>query len=516
MTGAHQRPLTELAADVLRATAGADAVTVARAAMAAIVNGESGPERLNAFISFDYDAASAQAAAIDEQVAAAPAAPDEPGAAGAAGAARAAGAAARWPLAGVPVAVKDNICTLGLPTTCGSRFLADYRSPYEATVVRRLRAAGAVIVGKTNLDEFGMGSSTENSAFGPTHHPHDATRVPGGSSGGSAAAVAAGMVPAALGSETGGSVRQPAAFCGIVGIKPSWGRVSRYGLVAYASSLDQVGVFGRTVEDAALLLRTIAGADPHDATAAAEPVPDYVAAAAQARTGGAAPLRQLVVGVPDEYFPPGLDEGVRRACAGALDRLRELGATVRRVSLPHTSHAVPAYYVLAPAEASSNLARFDGVRFGVRAAAAATVDLYERSRSAGFGAEVRRRIMLGTYVLSAGYYDEYYGTAQRVRTLIARDFDRVFAGGVDLLFTPTTPTPAFGLGEKLADPYEMYLSDVFTVTANLAALPALTLPVGTAGGLPVGGQLIAPRWGEPAMIAAAAALEAALAHGGAA
>lgn len=491
----HVRPVAAIAADVAAGSVRAE--DVARSAMAAVVNGESSPGRLNAFISFDYEGAIAQAAEVDAAVA----------------------AGAALPLAGVPVAVKDNICAVGLPTTCGSRILADYRSPYDATVVRRLRAAGAVIVGKTNMDEFGMGSSTENSAFGPTRNPHDPARVPGGSSGGSAAAVAAGLVPVALGSETGGSVRQPAAFCGVVGIKPSYGRVSRYGLVAYASSLDQVGVFGRSVRDAALLLRVIAGPDPRDATCATADSRDFAAAttpapetARPAGPAAAGPLASVVVGVPGEYFTPGLDAGVRRACDLALDRLRALGATVRSVSLPHTRHAVPAYYVIATAEASSNLARFDGVRYGARARhAASTLDVYRLSRSTGFGGEVKRRIMLGTFALSAGYHDEYYGTAQRVRTLIVRDFDAVFAAGVDVLFTPTTPTAAFRLGEKTADPYEMYLSDVFTVTANLAALPALSLPIGRADGLPVGGQFVAPRWAESTMIATAALLESELA-----
>jgi aspartyl-tRNA(Asn)/glutamyl-tRNA(Gln) amidotransferase subunit A len=482
----HRQPLAGIARAV---NAGRiSAAEAVQAAMADIVTGESGPDRLNAFTSFRYEAAVAAAHRVDARV-----------------------RAGETPLlAGVAVAVKDNICTLDLPTTCGSRMLAGYTSPFEATVVRRLRDAGAVIAGKTNLDEFGMGSSTENSAFGPTRNPLDPARVPGGSSGGSAAAVAAGWVPAALGSETGGSVRQPAAFCGVVGIKPSYGRVSRYGLVAYASSLDQVGVFGRTVADAALLLDVIAGADARDATSAAVPSADYAGIARAASTR--ASLASTVVGVPEEYFGDGIEPGVRAACEAAIDSLRALGAEVRTVSLPHTRLAVPAYYVIAPAEASSNLSRFDGVRYGARAADATTAtEVYERTRGGGFGAEVRRRIMLGTYALSAGYYDEYYGTAQRVRTLIARDFDAVFAAGADVLFTPTTPTTAFRLGEKTADPYTMYLSDVFTVTANLAALPALSLPVGTSGGLPVGGQLIAARWREDALIDTAAALERALA-----
>jgi aspartyl-tRNA(Asn)/glutamyl-tRNA(Gln) amidotransferase subunit A len=450
------------------------------AALSTIAQRDSGPDGLHAFLSLDADGARARADAIDSQTAA-------------------------GPLAGAPLAIKDNLCTLGLPTTCGSRILDGYQSPFEATAVRRLRAAGAIIVGKTNLDEFAMGSSTENSAFGPTRNPHDPARVPGGSSGGSCAAVAAGMAAGALGSETGGSVRQPAAFCGIVGIKPSYGRVSRYGLVAFASSLDHVGVIGRTVEDAARLLQVIAGADPLDATCADRPVPDLVAPCAEDVAG-------LVVGVPDEYFPPELDRSVAWLCNEALERLRDAGAQVRRVSLPHTSYAIPTYYLLAPAEASSNLARYDGVRYGLRAGhGESTREVYEATRSAGFGAEVKRRIMLGTFALSAGYHDAYYGRAQRVRRLITQDFERVFADGVDILFTPTTPGPAFAIGERVDDPYAMYLSDVFTVTANLASLPAISIPIGEVEGLPVGGQFLARRWDESTMIRAAAALERALA-----
>ena len=414
-----------------------------------------------------------------------------------------------WPLAGVPVAVKDNLATLDLPTTCGSRILEGYVSPFEATVVRRLRAAGAVIVGKTNMDEFAMGSSTENSSARVTRNPRDLGRVPGGSSGGSAAAVAADLVPLALGSDTGGSVRQPAAFCGVVGIKPTYGRVSRYGLVAYASSLDQVGTLGRSVTEAARLLEVIAGHDPLDSTSSTRSVPRLAAAA----SGGVA---GLVVGVPGEYVSDALDPAVRKHIARALEILSSSGAEIRRVSLPHTRWAIPTYYILAPAEASSNLARFDGVRYGSRAPGVAdTHELYEATRSAGFGAEVKRRIMLGTYVLSAGYYDAYYGRAQKVRNLIVDDFRQVFASGVDVLFTPTAPTPAFLLGEKTADPYTMYLSDIFTVTANLAGIPALSLPVGEVDGLPVGGQFMAPAWGEEVMIRAARALEMGLSGEGA-
>ena len=406
------------------------------------------------------------------------------------------------PLYGVPFAAKDNICVTGLQVSCGSRILEGYISPYTATVIERLRTAGAVLVGKTNLDEFAMGSSTEFSAFGPTRNPIDPRLVPGGSSGGSAAAVASGVVPIALGSETGGSVRQPAAFCGIVGVKPTYGRVSRYGLVAFGSSLDQVGVFGTNVADAALGLRVIAGRDDLDSTAVDVPVPDYVKALDR-------PLEGVVVGRPREYFPPELDARIATLCDRVLDRCRSLGAEVRDVSLPHTTLAIPVYYIVAPAEASSNLARFDGVRYGLRVAGDGLRGMYESTRSRGFGPEVTRRIMLGTYVLSAGYYDAYYRKAMQVRALIADDFRRVFSAGVDVLFTPTTPTPPFPFGSK-SDPYEMYLSDIFTCTANLAGIPALSLPIGRIGHLPVGGQLMAAHFEEGRMFAAAAALERAL------
>ncbi len=405
-------------------------------------------------------------------------------------------------LAGVPVVVKDNIATLEMPTSCGSRILEGYVSPYEATAIARLLRQGAVIVGKSNMDEFAMGSSTENSAFGPAKNPLNPSLVPGGSSGGSAAAVAAGIVPLALGSETGGSVRQPAAFCGVVGVKPTYGRVSRYGLVAFASSLDQIGVFGRTVDDAALGLESIAGLDPLDSTSAAEPVPSYCEAARGSLAG-------VVIGRPREYFPPELDPDIRERCDAVFDTLRRLGAEVRDVSLPHTSLAIPVYYIIAPAEASSNLARFDGVRYGLRIEGDGLQAMYEATRSRGFGREVTRRILLGTYVLSAGYYDAYYKKAQQARTLIARDFSKVFASGVHLLFTPTTPSPAFPLGAK-SDPYEMYLSDIFTCTANLAGVPAVSLPIGRVNGLPVGGQFMASHFDERQMFVAAYALERAL------
>jgi aspartyl-tRNA(Asn)/glutamyl-tRNA(Gln) amidotransferase subunit A len=410
------------------------------------------------------------------------------------------------PLHGAPIVVKDNIATISLPTSCGSKILEGYVSPFEATAVARLRAAGAIVVAKSNMDEFGMGSSTENSAFGPARNPLSPDRVPGGSSGGSAAAVAAGIVRIALGSETGGSIRQPAAFCGVVGVKPTYGRVSRYGLVAFASSLDQIGAFGRSVDDAAASLAVIAGLDPLDSTSAAEPVPDYRAAARGGLTG-------VVIGRPREYFPDTLDAGVRDKCDAALDHLQALGAIVRDVSLPHTDLAIAAYYIIAPAEASSNLARFDGVRYGLRVETNGLRGMLEATRSRGFGPEVTRRILLGTYVLSAGYYDAYYRKAQQVRGLIARDFASVFDSGVHLLFTPTTPTTAFPLGAR-SEPYAMYLSDVFTCTANLAGVPAMSLPIGRAGGLPVGGQLIANHFDERQMFVAAYALERALGEDG--
>ena len=406
------------------------------------------------------------------------------------------------PLAGVPVAIKDNIATLTLPTSCGSRILEGYVSPFEATTVSRLRAAGAIVIGKTNCDEFAMGSSTENSAFGPTRNPIDPARVPGGSSGGSAAVVAAGVAPIALGSETGGSVRQPAAFCGVVGVKPTYGRVSRHGLVAFASSLDQVGIFGRTVDDAALGMEVIAGRDTLDSTTSDLPTAAY-------RGSVNIPLKGVVIGRPKEYFPDHLDPRIRELCDRALDALRERGAIVRDVSLPHTDLAIPVYYIIAPAEASSNLARFDGVRYGLRIAGEGLKGMYEATRSQGFGPEVTRRILLGTYVLSAGYYDAYYTKAQEVRGQIAEDFRAVFASGVQLLFTPTTPTTAFPLGAK-ADPYEMYLSDIFTATANLAGIPAMSLPIGRIDGLPVGGQFLASHFDEFGMFSAAFALERAL------
>ena len=405
------------------------------------------------------------------------------------------------PLAAMPIALKDNIVTVEQPTTCASRILEGYVSPYNATVVDRLRAAGALIAAKTNLDEFAMGSSTEHSAFGRVMHPLDPTRVPGGSSGGSAALVAAGVVPAALGSETGGSVRQPASFCGVVGVKPSYGRVSRYGLVAFGSSLDCVSVFGQTVGDAARVLSTISGHDPLDATTLDRPAMQVPKTLPD--------LRGLTVGLPKEYFPADLDAGVAAALRRTADKIRELGGAVREVSLPNSAYAVPTYYIIAPAEAAANLARYDGVRYGRRKVGPEgdIRALYRTTRGEGFGDEVRRRILVGTYVLSAGYYDAYYRKAQRVRALIAEDFRQVFQGGVDLLLTPTTPTPAFKAGEKTEDPVAMYLADVFVSSMSLAGLPALSLPAGRSEGLPIGAQLVAPYFEEERMLAAAQVLE---------
>ncbi|MGI9041671.1 MAG: Asp-tRNA(Asn)/Glu-tRNA(Gln) amidotransferase subunit GatA [Gemmatimonadales bacterium] len=416
-------------------------------------------------------------------------------------AARVDGAAAPGPLGGMPIAVKDNIVTVEQPTTCGSRILEGYVSPYTATAVERLRAAGAMVAAKTNLDEFAMGSSTEHSAFGRVKHPLDPARVPGGSSGGSAALVAAGVVPAALGSETGGSVRQPASFCGVVGVKPSYGRVSRYGLVAFGSSLDCISVFGRTVDDAARVLSAMSGSDPLDATTLDRPPMEL--------SDTLGDLQGITVGLPKEYYPADLDPGVAAALRRTQNLLRDLGAELREVALPNSAYAVPTYYIVAPAEAAANLARYDGVRYGRRwvGGDGDIRGLYQATRGEGFGAEVRRRILVGTYVLSSGYYEAYYRKAQQVRALIADDFRRAFASGVDLLLTPTTPTPAFRAGEKTEDPVAMYLADIFVSAVSLAGLPALSLPAGRSEGLPVGAQLIAPFFEEPRLLAAAGALE---------
>ncbi len=437
--------------------------------------------KVRAYVNQAQESASAQADALDRQL-------------------------KQWrktkPLMGMPLAIKDNICTEGMPTTCSSRMLQHFVPPYDATVITKLREQGYILLGKTNLDEFAMGSSTENSAFGPSRNPWDLHRVPGGSSGGSAAAVAADECVAALGSDTGGSIRQPAAFCGVVGLKPTYGRVSRYGLVAFASSLDQIGPITKDVRDAACVLGSIAGHDPQDSTSADVPVPDYLKALAKKD------LKKLRVGVPREFFAEGLDPEVDQAVKAAIAELKTLGGEIKDIQLPRTDAAVAVYYVLATAEASSNLARFDGVKFGLRAKETKDLaDLYMKTRQEGFGPEVKRRIMLGTYVLSAGYYDAYYGKAQAVRTLVCQDFEAAFKE-VDLIVTPATPTPAFKLGEKSEDPLQMYLSDIFTISVNLAGLPAIALPCGfSKSGLPIGLQLIGRPFEEETILRAAYAYE---------
>ncbi|MBL0059605.1 MAG: Asp-tRNA(Asn)/Glu-tRNA(Gln) amidotransferase subunit GatA [Elusimicrobia bacterium] len=437
---------------------------------------------LKAFLSLNEASALAQADAVDKKIAQG----GDPGA-----------------LAGVPVAVKDNMCVAGTRTTCASKILENFTANYDATAVAKLRAAGAVFIGKTNLDEFAMGSSTENSAFFTTKNPWDLSRIPGGSSGGSASAVAARLAPLALGSDTGGSIRQPAALCGVVGLKPTYGRVSRFGLVAFASSLDQIGPFAANVPDTALLLQALSGHDPKDSTSARMPVPDF----ARALSRGVKGLR---VGLPKEYFIDGMDPEVEAAVRAAVKTLESLGAKITEVTLPHTDVGLSVYYVIAPSEASANLARFDGVRYGHRSARAENLlQQYEFSRDEGFGPEVKRRIMLGTYALSSGYYDAFYLKAQKVRTLIKRDFDRAFES-VDLIATPTTPTAAFKAGEKSDDPLQMYLSDVFTISCNLAGLPGLSLPCGfTSNKLPIGLQLLGKPFDEETVLAAAAAYEGA-------
>ena len=448
------------------------AISAAELTEAVLARIQAVEPRVRAYITTDPEGARCQAAAADARLQAGTAAP----------------------LTGIPIAVKDVLCTNGLATTCASRMLADFVPPYDAAVVERLRQQGAVIVGKTNMDEFAMGSSTETSWFGPVRNPWDLERVPGGSSGGSAAAVAADACIAALGSDTGGSIRQPAAYCGLVGIKPTYGRVSRYGLIAYASSLDQVGPMTKDVRDSAIMLQALSGYDGRDSTSVNRPVPDYCAA-----LGG--DVAGLTIGVPREYFVDGMDTEVEAAVRAAVALLEQQGATIRPISLPHTEYAVAAYYLIAPAEASANLARYDGVSYGLRVAADNGLqEMYARTRSQGFGAEVQRRIMLGTYALSAGYYDAYYKKASQVRTLIRRDFAAAF-GDCDLVITPTAPTAAFRLGEKLDNPLSMYLSDIFTIPVNLAGLPALVLPCGfTTGGLPIGLQIIGDVFDEETIL----------------
>jgi aspartyl-tRNA(Asn)/glutamyl-tRNA(Gln) amidotransferase subunit A len=405
------------------------------------------------------------------------------------------------PLAGVPVGIKDVMVTNGVRTTAGSKVLENFVPPYDCTAVARLEAAGAIVLGKMNCDEFAMGSSIENSAYGPVRNPRDSSRVPGGSSGGSAAAVAAGMAVATLGSDTGGSIRQPASFCGVVGLMPTYGRVSRYGLIAFASSLDHIGPLTKTVKDAAILLRVIAGRDPMDSTSADVPVPDYEAELAR-------PVSSLKIGVPQEYFGDGLHAEVRAAVESGIAKLRDAGCEIEPISLLHTKYAIPTYYVIATAEASANLARFDGVRYGYRSKNARTLsEMYRKSRDEGFGPEVKRRIMLGTYALSSGYYDAYYLKAQRVRTLLTRDFEEAFQK-VDAIVTPTAPTPAFKLGEKADDPLSMYLADIYTVTADLAGIPGISVPCGqSSSGLPIGLQVLGKHFDEGTLLRVAYSVE---------
>src|SRR5918995_1204044 len=432
---------------------------------------------LGVYLHVMHDAALAQAAAADRK--------------------RAAGNA--FPLTGIPLALKDVLCTSDAPTTAGSRILEGFHPPYDATVVRRLREQGAVFLGKANTDEFAMGSSNENSAFKPVRNPWSTDRVPGGSSGGPAAAVAASLAAVSLGSDTGGSIRQPAGFCGVVGLKPTYGRVSRLGLLAFASSLDQIGPFSRTVEDAAIVLQAIAGHDPMDSTSSPEPVPNF----REALTGD---IRGMKIGIADEYAVDGMEPGVAGAVDAAIARIRELGAELVHVSLPHTRYALPTYYITAPAEASANLARYDGVKYGLAIEAPTLPETYERTRGEGFGAEVKRRIMLGTYALSSGYYDAYYVKAQKVRTLIKRDFDEAW-GKVDAIAAPTSPTVAFPLGARTDDPYQMYLADVFTIPANMAGIPGIAVPCGFSDGLPVSLQILGPPFAEATILRVAHAYE---------
>jgi aspartyl-tRNA(Asn)/glutamyl-tRNA(Gln) amidotransferase subunit A len=453
------------------------ATAVAEAALARIAEADPG---VHAFLSVDATLALAQAAHVDQLAAAGDPLP---------------------PLAGVPFGIKDVLTVQGMPATAGSKILEGYHPPYTCTAVKKLAEAGAVFVGKLNCDEFAMGSSNENSAYGPVRNPHAPDRVPGGSSGGSAAAVAAGMVTATLGTDTGGSIRQPASFCGVVGLLPTYGRVSRYGLIAFASSLDHIGPFAANVRDAATVLGVIAGHDPMDATSSPLPVPDYAAGIDKGVSG-------MKLGVPAEYFAEGLDPEVRAAIESGIEKLRAAGAEIVPISLPHTRYAIPAYYVIATAEASSNLARFDGVRYGFRAPASDTLaSMYRRSRDLGFGAEVKRRILLGTYVLSHGYYDAYYRKAQQVRRLLTDDFLTAFRQ-VDAIVTPTAPTPAFRLGEKTDDPVSMYLADIYTVTADLAGICGVSVPCGQSrAGLPIGMQILGPHFGEASVFRVAHAVE---------
>ena len=434
---------------------------------------------LNAFLTLSKERAFAQADKVDAMMAAGKPLPT---------------------LAGVPVAIKDVISTRGVRTTCGSKILENYVPPYDATAVERLEAAGAVVLGKTNCDEFAMGSSNENSAYGPVRNPEATDRVPGGSSGGSAAAVAAGLAVAALGTDTGGSIRQPGALCGIPAMMGSYGRVSRYGLIAFASSLDRIGPFATSVRDIALLMRIISGRDPNDSTSTTAPVPDYRAEVIK-------PVKGMRIGIPKEYFGEGMDDGVRNKIEGGIEILKKLGCELREIRMPHTDYAIATYYIIATAEASSNLARYDGVRYGLRVNDDSLISMYRKTRGAGFGAEVKRRIVLGTYVLSAGYYDAYYLKGQKVRALIAQDFRDAFAK-VDALVTPTSPVPAFKLGERTSDPLQMYLADIYTVTGSLAGVPGISVPCGKiCGKLPVGLQIFGPAFGEASVLRLAHAFE---------
>jgi aspartyl-tRNA(Asn)/glutamyl-tRNA(Gln) amidotransferase subunit A len=469
--------LTDLGAAAARRLLDAREISARELAAAHLARIDRLDGALGAYLHVMRDVALAQAEAADRRIAAGDAAP----------------------MTGIPVALKDVLCTIDAPTTAASRILEGYRSPYDATVVSRLREQDAVFLGKANTDEFAMGSSNENSAYKPVHNPWDLSRVPGGSSGGPAAAVAAGLAQVSLGSDTGGSIRQPAGFCGVVGLKPTYGRVSRFGLLAFASSLDQIGPFSRSVEDAAIVLQAIAGHDPLDATSSPELVPDFRAAL----TGDIAGMR---IGVAKEYSVDGMEPGVAAAVDAALAHLVELGAQIVPVDLPHTAYALPTYYITAPAEASANLARYDGIKYGLSVAAPTVRETYERTRGEGFGAEVKRRIMLGTYALSSGYYDAYYVKAQKVRTLIKRDFDEAWAN-VDAIVAPTSPTVAFPLGARTGDPYQMYLSDVFTIPANMSGIPGVAIPCGFSDGLPVSLQVLGPPFAEATILRIADAYE---------
>jgi aspartyl-tRNA(Asn)/glutamyl-tRNA(Gln) amidotransferase subunit A len=473
----NQLTISDLAGKVSRRE------TSAREAIQACLNQiQRVDANIHAFLSFDASDAIAQADAIDKSLAGGASAADRP-------------------LLGVPVGIKDVLAVKGQPLNCASKILGKFVSPYDATVIEKLRAAGAIVFGRLNMDEFAMGSSTENSAFGVTHNPWDTTRIPGGSSGGSAAAVAADECIAALGSDTGGSIRQPAALCGCVGLKPTYGRVSRYGLVAFASSLDQIGPFTKDVRDSAILLEVLGGRDPRDSTSVPEPVPHYAA-------GLDGAIKGLKIGLPREYMIGGLDPEVQQAVQAAVKQLQSLGAEIVEISLPHTDYAVATYYIIATAEASANLARFDGIRYGARVDGADPIDLYGKTRGAGFGPEVKRRIILGTYVLSSGYHDAYYLRAQKVRTLIRQDFLNAFEK-VDVVVTPTSPTAAFKIGEKSGDPLQMYLSDIFTISCNLAGICGISLPCGFTQNpkLPIGLQLLGKPFGEQTLLKVAHAYE---------